>query len=156
MMPALETSFRAVGPGEGCAVAMHENRRQSGFTLIELMTVIAIIGILVGVAVPAYKNSIISAKEAVLMEDLRIMADAIEQYNADKATCATSLQDLVDKGYLKMVPKDPIQRDAVWIEEPCPPSSEPGAETMEETCLCAVRSGAAGTSLLYNVPYGEL
>jgi general secretion pathway protein G len=158
MIPAPETPIRAVGPEEGSTVAMHEDRRQSGFTLIELMTVIAIIGILVGVAVPQYKNAIISAKEAVLIEDLRRMQDAIEQHNADTGQYPQTLQDIVDKGYLKSLPRDPIQPDAEWVGVPCPaaPSSEAGAEA-QSPGICSVRSGAEGTSLNFGgKPYSEL
>jgi general secretion pathway protein G len=142
-------------------VAQRLDRGQSGFTLIELMTVIAIIGILVGVAVPQYKNAIISSKEAVLIEDLSRMRDAIEQYKADKAKYPTSLQDLVEKGYLRQLPKDPIQPDAQWVEVPSaqcePPSAEPGANVAEEAGICDVQSGAEGLSLNFGgKPYKEL
>jgi general secretion pathway protein G len=160
MIPAPEMTMPGLEP-EGRPAAMRENRRQSGFTLIELMTVIAIIGILVSVALPQYKNAIISAREAVLVEDLSRLRDSIEQYKADKAKYPASLQDLVERGYLKQIPKDPIQPDATWIEVPSsqcePPSAEAGANATEEAGICDVQSGAEGTSLNFGgKPYKEL
>lgn len=87
-----------------------QNRRQlgHGFTLIELIIVIAIIGILLSVAVPAYKMHIIRAHEAVLKEDLYTMRNAIDQYTQDKAKAPQDLNDLVSAGYMHLIPKDPF------------------------------------------------
>src|SRR5512146_3026546 len=79
-----------------------------GFTLIELMIVIAIIIILMGVAIPNYQKSVLHAKEALLKQDLKVMRDAIDQYTLDKEKAPQSLQDLVAANYLKEIPKDPI------------------------------------------------
>jgi general secretion pathway protein G len=138
---------------------MRENRRQSGFTLIELMTVIAIIGILVSVALPQYKNAVISAREAVLIEDLGRMRDAIEQYKADKGKNPTSLQDVIDRGYLRApLPKDPIDPSATWTEMPCEASpADSGGNVTQEPGICDVQSGADGTSLNFGgKPYKDL
>ena len=83
-------------------------RRARGFTLIELMIVISIIMILMGIAAPMYQRSIVSAKEAVLKQDLYTMREAIDNYTMDKAKAPQSLQDLVDSNYLKQLPKDPF------------------------------------------------
>lgn len=83
-------------------------RKTRGFTLIELMIVIAIILILIGVAVPNYQKSLLHAKEALLKQDLKVMRDAIDQYTLDKEKAPQSLQDLVSSNYLKEIPKDPI------------------------------------------------
>lgn len=83
-------------------------RSRRGFTLIELMIVISIILILVGIAVPAYQQSVIRAREAVLRQDLKTMRDQIDNYTMDKEKAPQSLQDLVDAGYLRMIPKDPF------------------------------------------------
>jgi general secretion pathway protein G len=80
----------------------------SGFTLIELMIVISIILILVAIAVPMYQASVIRAKEAVLRQDLKTMRDQIDNYTMDKEKAPQSLQDLVDAGYLRKIPKDPF------------------------------------------------
>jgi general secretion pathway protein G len=79
-----------------------------GFTLIELMVVISIILILISFAAPIYQRSVVHAKEAVLKQDLYTLREAIDNYTMDKAKAPQSLQDLVDAGYLKQLPKDPF------------------------------------------------
>ncbi|HEX5235474.1 MAG TPA: type II secretion system protein [Silvibacterium sp.] len=83
-------------------------RREDGFTLIELMIVMLIIGILASIAIPSYLASMKSAKEAVLKEDLHVMRDAIDSYTMDKGKAPQSLDDLVQAGYLKSIPSDPM------------------------------------------------
>jgi len=82
--------------------------QESGFTLMELMIVMMIIGILTTLAIPNFKAAIKSAREAVLKEDLRIMRTAIDSYTMDKQKAPQSLDDLVQDGYLKVIPKDPM------------------------------------------------
>ena len=89
--------------------------RQGGFTLIELMIVMVIIGILAAIAIPAYTNNIRSAREAVLREDLHTMRTAIDSYTVDKQKAPQSLDDLVQAGYLKSLPVDPFtHRSDTW------------------------------------------
>jgi general secretion pathway protein G len=83
-------------------------KTQRGFTLIEMIIVVAIIGILVGIAVPVYKVHILHANEAVLKEDLYTMRNAIDQYTQDKGKAPQALDDLVSSGYLRGIPKDPF------------------------------------------------
>jgi general secretion pathway protein G len=88
---------------------VQKNRLQSaGFTLIELMIVMLIIGILMTIAIPGFKGSIQRAKEAVLKEDLHTMRDAIDSYTMDKQKAPQSLDDLVQNGYLRQIPMDPM------------------------------------------------
>ena len=104
-------------------MVMGTNRRagergggEGGFTLIELMIVMAIIGILAGIAVPKYLQSVNKAKEAVLKEDLHTMRQAIDSYTVDKEKAPQGLDDLVQAGYLKAIPQDPItSRTDTWI-----------------------------------------
>ena len=84
------------------------HKKSGGFTIIELMVVISIILILVSIAVPIYNQSILRAKEAVLRQDLFAMRSAIDQYTMDKAKAPQSMQDLVQAGYLREIPKDPF------------------------------------------------
>ena len=106
--------------------------RRAGFTLIELMIVMAIIVILIGVAVPFYQKSISRAKETVLHNNLSAMRNMIDEYTYDKQKAPQSLQDLVKDGYLREVPKDPITGSSdTWkiIQEDAGQavsSSEPG------------------------------
>ena len=106
--------------------------RRAGFTLIELMIVMAIIVILIGVAVPFYQKSISRAKETVLHNNLSAMRNMIDEYTYDKQKAPQSLQDLVKEGYLREVPKDPITGSSdTWkiIQEDAGQavsSSEPG------------------------------
>ena len=92
----------------GVSLPMKISRRRFGFTLIELMIVMAIIVILISVAVPAYQKSIIRAKESVLRNNLFAMRQAIDEYTYDKQKAPQTLQDLSTERYLQDVPKDPI------------------------------------------------
>ena len=83
-------------------------RAEDGFTLIELMIVVAMIGILAAIAVPMWKNAPDRAREAVLKTDLHTMRESIDQYFADKAKYPDSLQTLVDEGYMRKLPVDPF------------------------------------------------
>ena len=88
--------------------------RRGGFTLIEMMIVMAIIVILIAVAVPFYQKAIIRAKESVLHNNLMAMRNAIDEYSFDKQKAPQSLQDLVKDGYLRDVPRDPIAQSNDW------------------------------------------
>ena len=96
---------------------MRGNRRQdAGFTLVELMIVMAIIGILAVIAVPSYVTAVKHSREAVLKEDLFVLRGAIDSYTMDKQKAPQALQDLVQEGYLREIPEDPIthSRDS-WV-----------------------------------------
>jgi general secretion pathway protein G len=79
-----------------------------GFTLLELMIVITIIAILAGIAIPMYQSVVLRSKETVLKNNLHELRSTIDQYTADKKKAPQSLQDLVDAGYYREIPVDPI------------------------------------------------
>ena len=85
-----------------------------GFTLLEVMAVIAIVLILLGMAAVRYERSLLSAREATLKSDLRTMRDAIQQFTLDKQQAPGSLDDLVSAGYLREIPVDPVTRTREW------------------------------------------
>lgn len=94
-------------------------REGNGFTLIELMIVLTLIAILLSIAVPAYQNSLVKAREAALMEDLHMMRDAIDKYYSDTGKYPDSILDLADKKYIRSVPADPFTNSAeTWEEIP--------------------------------------
>ncbi|MFZ0820665.1 MAG: type II secretion system protein [Candidatus Acidiferrales bacterium] len=96
-----------------------KNRKlQRGFTLLELMVVMAIILILLGMAAVKYQRSVLTAREAVLKTNLRAINDAIEHYTMDKLAAPQSLNDLL-KDYLhgNELPIDPITQKADWVPE---------------------------------------
>jgi general secretion pathway protein G len=121
------------------------SRRQAGFTLVELLVVLAIISILAAMAVVQYRNSIQLANEGVLKTNLVRMRDAIDQYYADKGKYPASLDVLVTDHYLRKIPEDPFTKSsATWQTipaepDPANPSAEPG--------IYDVKSGAPGQAL---------
>jgi general secretion pathway protein G len=121
-------------------------RSEKGFTLIELLIVIAIIGIIAGIAVAQLRTAPQKAREAVLKEDLYAMRDVIDQYFADKGKYPESLDALVDEGYLRKIPEDPITKSSdTW-------QIVHSEETDEDPDAAAggvidVKSGADGTAL---------
>ncbi len=119
--------------------------RRRGFTLIEMMVVMAIIVTLVSIAVPMYQKSIQRSKESVLKNNLFTMRTVIDEFTYDKQKAPQSLQDLVSEGYLRAVPQDPMTgSDSSWkviIEDQLNSASqtEPG--------IFDVRSGSDKKSL---------
>ena len=83
-------------------------RAACGFTLIEILIVVMIIGILVTLAQPSFHRAVSSAKEATLKENLFVLRDVIDQYYADNGKYPQALTDLVEKGYIRRIPKDPL------------------------------------------------
>jgi general secretion pathway protein G len=93
-------------------------KQDAGFTLVELMIVMAIIGVLAMVAVPSYISALQHAREAVLKEDLHTLRAAIDSYTMDKQKAPQSLDDLIQDGYIKSIPEDPMTRSTTtWVTD---------------------------------------
>lgn len=111
--------------------------RKSGFTLVELMVVLAIIALLISIVAPHYVGRITRAEETVLRENLRLMREALDKHYADAGRYPASLEDLVTKRYLRSIPNDPLtQSSTTWVVI-APPDQQKGA-------VYDVRSGAKG------------
>lgn len=91
----------------------------SGFTLVELLVVMAIIGVLLSIAAPKYFNSLERSKETVLRQDLNVMRDAIDKFYSDTEKYPADLAELVEKRYLRAIPVDPFTESAeTWVTVP--------------------------------------
>ncbi len=129
-------------------------RWQRGFTLLELMVVIAIIVILIGMAAVHYEHSVMSAREAVLKSDLRAMREAIENYTADKLAAPQSLDDL--KGtYLHEIPIDPITHKNDWTTVPEDDSVPLNPDQPSASGIGNVHSASEAISPTTNTPYSS-
>lgn len=119
---------------------------ERGFTLIELIVVITIILILVSLAAPIYRSSIIRSKEAVLHDDLFTMRSLIDEYTLDRQEAPQALQDLVEHGYIRAIPVDPFTNsNQTWVEV----REDDTLMTPDEKTggITDVHSGANGKSL---------
>ena len=115
--------------------------RLRGFTLLELMIVISIIMILMAVAVPVYNQSIVQARESVLRSNLSTLRSVISQYTLDKQKAPQSLDDLVQAGYLRQLPVDPMTRQANW-------------EVVQEDVMLAVDQQDPGITYVHSASSG--
>ncbi len=118
-------------------------RREHGFTLVELMIVMLIIGVLAAIAIPSYTASIRNAREATLKMDLQVMRQAIDSYTMDKEKAPQSLDDLVQSGYLKEIPRDPVtQSNSTWVTD-----SDDSVQSVDQTegGISNVHSGSGQT-----------
>jgi len=139
---------------------MVKRKGSRGFTLIELMVVVSIIGVLAGVAVVQVKTMMRKARESALKKDLHDMREAIDNFYADKQRYPADLNELVPK-YLKKIPPDPITKQVDWeaVAQPpdvdeesnMDPSGNPVAPGISD-----VKSKAPGTTMDDNVPYTDL
>jgi general secretion pathway protein G len=93
---------------------MTRRKEQSGFTLVELIIVMAIIAILISIAAPMYSQSVVRAREATLKQDLYHLRQSIDQFTMDKQRAPQSLDELVSAGYLRSIPIDPFTKSADW------------------------------------------
>jgi len=119
-------------PRQATRPSLHRLRSSRGWTLIEMVVVMALIVVLAGLATAQYRNAVTRSREAVLKEDLFRMRDAIDQYYADKNKYPADLQTLVTDGYMREVPRDPFTESAdTWQTipadpDPTTPTAQPG------------------------------
>lgn len=134
---------------------------RAGFTLIELMIVISVIGILASLSVPSYKTGLIKAREAVLRENLYGIRSAIDQFAADQGRYPAALKDLATQHYLREIPRDPFTNSPdTWVtiapeQQPVSGANIPAASgDAQGGGVYDVRSGSdlVGTN---NIPYNE-
>lgn len=121
--------------------------RSRGFTLMELLAVLAIVAVLLTLAMPRYVERIQTAKEVVLRDNLRGLREVIDQFYGDQGRYPDSLQELVDKRYLRAIPVDPLtESDTTWqlVEVPLGYQGQ----------VFDIRSGASGLSRA-GVPYEQ-
>jgi general secretion pathway protein G len=117
--------------------------RNSGYTLLEMMIVIVIIGILLSIALPIYNQSILRSRESVLHNDLFELRKLITQYTLDKQKAPQSLDDLVQGGYIKTIPKDPMTNEANWEAPTC---DELESVDQQDPGICDVHSASSAIS----------
>lgn len=125
---------------------------QAGFTLIELMIVITIILILIGMAAQRYEKTVQRSRESVLHQDLMVMRQAIDNYTLDKQAAPQSLEDLVQAGYLRKVPVDPMTSAADWVPQF---DSVVLSPDQSGTGMTDVHSNSTRVSPFENTPYNE-
>jgi general secretion pathway protein G len=121
--------------------------RSQGFTLIELMIVMAIMGVLLSIAAPNLKQAVIRAREAVLREDLFQIREAIDQFYADNGKYPAVLTDLINsqektKSYLRAIPKDPFTTAEDWITVALEGSGDSGGDSGGEAGIFDVHSAS--------------
>lgn len=115
------------------------SRARGGFTLIELLVVLAILATLLTIALPRYYRSVDHSREVALKQTLMVVRDAIDKFVADSGRYPETLTELVDRGYMRKAPLDPItERSDTWILIP-PPESASGK-------VRDLRSGASGSA----------
>jgi general secretion pathway protein G len=118
-------------------------KHEGGFTLVELMIVMLIIGVLAAIAIPNYISSMKSAHEAVLKEDLHVLRQQIDAYTNDKEKAPQSLDDLVSAGYMKSIPVDPMTHsNTTWTT-----TTDDSVQSLDQTDsgITDVHSGSAET-----------
>jgi len=129
-------------------------KREDGFTLLELMAVMAILLVLIAIGAAHYEQTIVRAREAALRQDLDEINNAIQQYTADKEAAPTSLDELVQArpAYLGRIPNDPMTGRSDWVTENCDLLD---SSDQLSTGICSVHSASDNVSPSTNTPYSS-
>ena len=101
--------------------------RRAGFTLIELVVVMAVIGLLLTIALPRYMHTLDNGRSAVQRQNVATIRDAIDKFYGDLGRYPDALEELVSKRYLRDVPLDPVSEQRNWVVVAPPDSAQPGA-----------------------------
>ncbi len=133
------------GRRPGCGTAPFAPRGAAGFTLVELVIVVSIILILISVAAPIYRTSVIRAREAVLRDQLFTLRQLIDEYTLDKQQAPQSLDDLVSEGYLRELPRDPFTNSSTTWKTVMEDTLKSADQT--QPGIVDVHSGSEKTSL---------
>lgn len=134
-----EWSGALPGQRSGIGMSLRDPRRQGGFTLVELLVVMAIVALLLTIAAPRYFGSLDKSKDVALAENLKVLRITLDRFYADKGRYPDTLTELVDQKYLRQVPTDPVTgSDTSWVLVP-PKDGAQGA-------IADVKSGATGSS----------
>lgn len=120
---------------------------KKGFTLVEIIVVIVIIGVLVAIITPIYRSAVIRAREAVLKENLFQIRDAISKFYKDKKKYPVELEELVTFKYLRVVPLDPIAKTKEWELVHFEPEDMEDFDPDIASGIIDVKSTASGSSL---------
>ena len=128
--------------GSCFSIRIRQSRSHAGFTFIELLVVMVIIALLLSIVAPRYFNSIDKAKEAVLRQDLGMFRDAIDQFYSDTGSYPLSLEELVERSYLRSIPIDPLtESDETWVKIQPPNEAEEGVYDVHTGYLGKAKDG---------------